>query len=352
MSWPLLSAREGLKKIRENVPALDVRSPGEFVDGFIPGFRNVAILNDDHRHQVGLTYKHEGNQKAVELGHRLVDPLRADLVEQWRQAFAGREGLVCCWRGGQRSEISARWMEEAGLRGLRVHHGYKGMRRVLLEEIARPREWIVVGGLTGSGKTELLQRLDSARVLDLEALACHRGSSFGGFLDRPQPSQQTFENAIGLHLFENPAALIVENESSMIGRCALPETIRRGIEEGQVIRLIAGLEERVERVFQEYVAEPVKGHGVEPVRLALRGSIGRISKALGGVRAAELLRLLDEAFAAELSLESHWRWIEFLFVEYYDPRYQYGIRRDERKVLLEGCAKAVLEFLTRQRPYL
>jgi tRNA 2-selenouridine synthase len=236
-------------------------------------------------------------------------------------------------------------MKEAGMNGLRVHGGYKGLRRLLLEEINRPRNWVVLEGLTGSGKTELLRRLDSRRVVDLEELACHRGSAFGGFLSKPQPAQQTFENSIGLRLFGSGGAFVVENESSTIGRCALPGAIRCGIAQGKIVRLTAGMDERVTRIFEEYVAEPVRENGVEKVLASLRRSIERITKALGGARSLALLRMLDEAFKSEVVLARHRPWIEFLLVEYYDPRYQYGLKRDERPLLFEGDAKAVSDYL-------
>jgi tRNA 2-selenouridine synthase len=345
MSWPLLGAREGLKLLKNGTPAIDVRSPGEFAVGSIPGFRNIAILDDDHRHQVGLTYKIEGNQRAVELGHRLVDPIRPYLVEGWTKVLGGREGLVICWRGGQRSMISAEWMYEAGLSGRRIEGGYKALRRVLIDETDRPRKWIVVDGLTGSGKSELLRQLDPLRVLDLEALAVHRGSAFGSVIGRLQPSQQTFENAVGLQLLDMGERVVAENESSMVGRCALPVGVAAGIEGASVVRLLVSMEERVARTFGEYIAEPARELGVEPVRQAMLASLGRISKALGGVRYRDLLAMMEKAFAEGVVLEAHFGWIEYLFREYYDLRYLHGLRRDSRAVVFEGDFAAAAEFL-------
>lgn len=348
MSWPLLGAREGLKLLKNGTPAIDVRSPREFAVGSIPGFHNVAILDDDHRHQVGLTYKNEGNQRAVELGHKLVDPIRPWLVERWGEALAGRSGLVICWRGGQRSSISADWMEQGGLSGQRIEGGYKAMRRVLLEEIARPRKWIVVDGLTGSGKSELLRLMPRSQVLDLEKCALHRGSAFGGLIGRPQPTQQSFENSVGLNLFDLSENVVVENESSMIGRCVVPREIQLGIETSSVVRISASMEDRVARTFREYIADPALEVGLDQVRQAMLHSVSRISKALGGVRAKELTFMVEQAFASGTSLEDHQSWIEYLFREYYDPRYQHGVARDERTVLFEGPLSAAEQFLRSQ----
>ena len=337
MSWPQLKPFEGLMHLKKGRPALDVRSPGEFIQGHIPGFTNIAILDDDHRQQVGLAYKKLGNEKAVELGHQLVDPLRSVLVSSWRQSLARGPALVTCWRGGLRSTITAQWLAESGAEGVRAEGGYKALRHLLMEEIETPREWVVLGGLTGSGKTEVLKQLPAHGVLDLEDLAKHRGSAFGGYVGEPQPSQQTFENAIGLHMFDNCGLLIVENESSMVGHCAVPPLVRAAIRNSPLVRLQVTLEQRVARVFDEYVVQPLRLHPRETVRDTLLSAIFRIAKKLGGVRAGHISGLIGAAFKAEsASVEDHRPWIESLFKEYYDPMYEYGLQRDQRKILFKG----------------
>jgi len=346
MASSTLSPLEGLNQLRKGVRALDVRSPGEFSQGHIPGFRNIAILNDEHRHQVGWTYKNSGHESAVELGHQLVDPIRGELVSSWR-AVLGDEGLVICWRGGLRSEIAADWMREAGLKPHRVAGGYKALRGLLLQETERAREWVVLGGLTGSGKTELLRALPAAHTLDLEAAAKHRGSAFGGFVREPQPAQQTFENVVGMELLGRAGVTIVENESSLIGRCAVPAAVRAGIEHSVLVRLVCSFEERVRRVHEEYVEEPLRRHPPEEVQTVLLNALARIAKSLGGVRMAAAATQISGAFLREdHSLPSHQPWIESLLKEYYDPMYEYGIKRDQRKLLFEGEFHATRDFLS------
>lgn len=350
MDWTLIDPFESLTRLRQGLPAVDVRSAGEFAQGYIPGFINGPILNDEQRHQVGWTYKHVGSEKAVTLGHQLVDPLRPTLVSEWRKVLPSSgttAGMVACWRGGLRSEIAARWLAEAGVEGARIRGGYKALRALLLEQIEVAREWVVVGGLTGSGKSELLRALPAPYVLDLEDLAKHRGSAFGGFLHEPQPAQQTFENAIGLQLLGHTGVMVVENESSMIGRCAVPATIRSSIERSPLVRLWSSMEERVARVHNDYVAEPLRLHSSDTVKTSLLTSLARIAKALGGVRMARAAGQISAAFdRQDYSCAAHQPWIETLLKEYYDPMYEYGLKRDERKLLFEGEFHAVREFLT------
>ncbi len=344
--WPQVAPFEGLKLLKNGLAALDVRSPGEFLEGHIPGFINIGILNDEHRHQVGLTYKTLGNEKAVNLGHQLVDPSRSDLVKSWRQALDEKPGLVACWRGGLRSKIAAEWLADSGAEGQRIEGGYKALRQVLLQEINHPREWVVLGGLTGSGKTEVLKQLAPAGVLDLEGLAKHRGSAFGRRQNDPQPAQQTFENGIGLILFDNPGLIVVENESALVGDCSVPLAIRVAIRESALVRLVTTMDDRVRRVFAEYVVEPLATSGSDAVRDTLLAAVMRIKKALGGLRAEDVSAQIQAAFAGQsVSVEDHRPWIESLLKDYYDPRYEYGLKRDQRKILYEGSHEAVRGFL-------
>lgn len=344
MKWPEIDALTALRQIRDGRPAIDVRSPGEFKEGAIPGYHNVAILNDEHRHEVGWTYKNKGREDAIALGHRLVDPLRAELIEKWR-SIAGETGLVTCWRGGLRSSTAAEWLAEAGVSGERISGGYKAQRHILLNSISESREWFVVGGLTGCGKTELLAALPQHSVLNLESMACHRGSAFGGMIGVPQPSQQTFENTIGLKLLDAGGPLVVENESSLIGTCSIPMPIRQAIAEAPFIRLHSSLEERVKRIFQEYVVAPQISR--EDLLQLHLNSTQRISRTLGGLRFAKLQTLLREAFAKPaLELADHQPWIESLLEEYYDPMYEFGVKKVTRPIVFEGTYESVLNFLT------
>lgn len=349
MEWPTVSADEALLRLKRGARAVDVRSHGEFEKGHIPCFRNVAILNDDHRHRVGLIYKNFGQNAAVEMGHELVNPLRATLVNEWRCALDHKSAemrLLTCWRGGLRSRISAQWLQESGFEGVRVLGGYKQMRSLLLASLERPPEFLVVGGLTGCGKTALLRELPQDGVLDLEKSANHRGSSFGLDVESVQPAQQTFENAVGQALWHGPSLMAVEAESRMIGKCSIPGRVKEAMDDSPLVVLETTLEDRVQRIFAEYVEEPLRKVSAEKLFAHLRAALLRVERRLGGLRHQEIQRLLARAFADGESLALHAPWIESLLSEYYDPQYEYALQSKARPVVFRGDYAAVKDYLT------
>ena len=180
------------------LPLLDVRSPGEFAKGHLPGSFNGPILNNEERHEVGLTYKTQGQDTAVELGHRLVLPQKEARVAAWAEYLNQQATpLVTCWRGGLRSGIAQEWLVQAGVPAVKVRGGYKAIRALLLEAIEKPWTGHVIAGPTGSGKTEFLRSLNLPQAIDLEELADHRGSSFGGLFRAPQPAQHILRRQHG-----------------------------------------------------------------------------------------------------------------------------------------------------------
>lgn len=342
-AWPTISAAEGLTRLRAGARGLDVRSEGEFARGELPGFANVPILGDEHRHLVGLCYKERGQERAIELGHELVLPLRESLIARWR---AVAPDMVVCWRGGLRSRITSEWLAEAGVGGVRVEGGFKAMRAELLAAFSSLPPLLVLSGLTGAGKTEFLRSLPASEYVDLEGLARHRGSAFGLEMDVKQPAQQTFENALGFAFWRVGDRRIVEDEGGLIGTCALPAALRACMLRSPVVVLDSTLEERVARTFDEYVARPLLRYPRGRVRQHLLDATERIGRRLGGLRLAALRRELFAAFALpEMSLDGHAGWISMLLTEYYDPQYEYGLKRWEREIVFRGDARAVREFL-------
>jgi len=343
MGWPVISAQEALARLQNGARALDVRSPKEFLKGAIPGFANVPILNDDHRHLVGLAFKQHGQEAAVKLGHELVAPLRADLIRMFINVLAPagpEERLLICWRGGLRSLTASEWLTAEGIMGCRVEGGYKALRNELLRVLQDPPPLILLSGMTGVGKSELLGELTHLYVADIEACANHRGSAFGGHLNSPQPSQQSFENRLALQLSDQGAAYLLEDESLMIGMCAIPEPLRERMNNAPVVILEDTMENRVRRVFAEYVADPGVRLGREAVCKALLGSLERIGRRLGGVKLRELQEAISAAFRQPTDeLRFHSPWIETLLREYYDPRYVYSAEQHGREILCRGNAR-------------
>ncbi|MBV8035279.1 tRNA 2-selenouridine(34) synthase MnmH [Roseateles sp.] len=239
---------------------LDVRSPGEFAEDHLPGAQNWPVLDDEERRVVGTLYKqdpHAGRRLGATLVARnvarLLEERTADLPKTWRP-------LVYCWRGGQRS-LSLHWfLGQIGFRSRQLVGGYKAYRAQVRDDLEqRPADfrYRVLCGLTGCGKTRLLQALaaEGAQVLDLEGLAAHRGSVLGHLPDRPQPTQKGFDTALWVTLRQlDPARpVFVESESRKIGRIALPAALLAALH-GQGRPLWIDLPEaaRVELLLQDY----------------------------------------------------------------------------------------------------
>lgn len=327
--------------------SLDVRSEREFTEGNIPFSKNVPILNNQERHLVGICYKNEGNERAVALGHKLVMPKKPDLVESWKTCL-GPEAFLFCWRGGQRSRITQNWLKEAGVKTERVAGGYKAIRRLLKAEFEpKSRRGLVLCGTTGVGKTRFLQTLHSPKIIDLEKIAVHRGSSFGGAFLAPQPTQQTFENELALNLMRAKGSFLMENESRLIGRCVIPSPFFEESKGYSKITLLATMPERIKNIYEDYVQIPLLTHSKEHVFSVLREALLRIRDKLGGERCSQIESELRLAFLKPSfgQLQCHAAWIESLLVVYYDPMYAYASSKRTGTELFRGNAQECREWI-------
>jgi tRNA 2-selenouridine synthase len=317
---------------------IDVRSETEFVQSGVPGFVSRPLLYQEERKLVGLCYKSHGQDAAIKLGHELVDPYRAERVAGWMAEIANSKsqmGLVMCWRGGLRSQIATQWIREAGGTAQQWEGGYKQLRQHFLTVLNQPPPLLVLGGWTGSGKTELLREFPT-RSVDLEALAQHKGSAFGGLLG-PQPSQTRFENSVALGLFKS--LVLLEDEGRLIGKRSIPSPLYQAMQRAPLIILESPLEERVERIYGEYVTEPLS-QGLDYTQLEsyLLASLDKLRRRLD--RAYPLLRdYLKKAFTEEPALAHHAPWIEGLLTQYYDPTYLFAAKRHPRPPALQGDLK-------------
>lgn len=326
-------------------PFLDVRAPAEAARGTVPGAVNLPLLNDDERHRVGLTYKQQGHDAAVALGHELVSgDIRRAREQAWcRYADEHPAAWIYCWRGGQRSAIAQSWLEALGVSLPRVPGGFKALRHVCLDALARAplhKRWIVLGGRTGSGKTELLHTLPHA--IDLEGHARHRGSAFGAW-DTPQPCPVSFENELAVALLRHDhETLVVEDESRIIGRLGLPEGWHAHMQTVPLAVLEIALERRVANIVREYVNEPL-ARGTAPAILHERyaQSLARIRRRLGGARHQEVAALLDRGFDSG----DHGPWVERLLTWYYDPMYDHQLTGKAERVVVRGDETAVRDYL-------
>lgn len=270
------------------LPVIDVRSPGEFARGRIPGAVNMPLFSDAERAVVGTLYKQHGRDAALLEGLRSVGPRLADLVEQARRIAPDGRVRVHCWRGGERSASVAWLLDKAGFADVRtLRGGYKAFRGSVLASLSRPVPLRVLGGFTGSGKTALLLAMRDAggRVIDLEGLAAHRGSSFGTIGQATQPTTEHFENLLwhALHLLGTDRPIWVEDEGRTIGRVKLPDAFHASMREAPLHFVHVPAELRVQRLLSEYGQAPVE---------ELEAAIQRIRKRLGPQHAKAALEAL------------------------------------------------------------
>lgn len=326
-------------------PFIDLRSPREFAAGAVPGAVSLPLLTDDERHRVGLTYQAEGQAAAITLGEALVaGSTRQARIDGWADFVRQHpETWLYCWRGGLRSEIVQGWLAELGLDVPRVPGGFKALRQSCLAAIdSAPAQvpWIVLGGRTGTGKTAVLKQVPGH--LDLESLANHRGSAFGGYPEG-QPTPVSFENAVAVTWLNHDAgALVLEDESRTIGRLAIPPAWYEAMQRAPLVILEADMDARVRHITREYVWEPLsRGMAAATLERRLTEALDRIRRRLGGLRHAEIAALLRRAF----DTGEHGPWIERLLGWYYDPMYDYQLRAKLDRVVFRGSIETVGPYL-------
>ncbi|TPG82857.1 tRNA 2-selenouridine(34) synthase MnmH [Pseudomonas mandelii] len=343
-------------------PMMDTRAPVEFLKGSFPGVVNLPLMNDLEREQIGTCYKQHGQQAAIELGQRLVcGDVKDQRVRAWVEfARANPDGYLFCFRGGLRSQIVQQWIkEEAGIDYPRIGGGYKAMRTFLLDTVDQAVaqcDFVLLGGMTGTGKTEVLTQLSNS--LDLEDHANHRGSSFGKRATG-QPNNIDFENRLAVDVLKKRAngieQFVLEDESRMVGSCALPLPLYKGMQEFSMVWLEDSVEGRVERILQDYVinlyAEFVAVYGEQGFALyseRLISSLNNIHRRLGGERYQRMLLQMESALEEQArsgSVEQFRDWIEVLLREYYDPMYAFQREKKGDRIEFVGERAAVLEYL-------
>lgn len=347
----------------DDVPLMDMRAPIEFSKGAFPGAINLPLMDDQERQKVGTCYKQQGQAAAIALGHQLVSGNgKQARLDAWAAfAKANPQGYLYCFRGGLRSQIVQQWLKElAGIQYPRVVGGYKAMRNFLLdttEHAVAECEFVLIGGLTGTGKTDVLQELDN--VLDLEGHANHRGSSFGKRATG-QPAQIDFENRLAIDILKKRARgieqFVLEDEGRIVGSCSLPLELYQGMQHYPMVWLEDSFDNRVERILRDYVtnlcAEFVGLHGEDAgftlFADRLRQSLLNIRKRLGGERYQRLADLLQLALDEQLrsgAVDLHRAWIEGLLNEYYDPMYAYQRDAKADRIEFAGDRVEVREYL-------
>jgi len=308
---------------------LDVRSPAEFAQGHIPGAVSFPLFTDDERAQVGTCYKQQGRDAAVELGFALAGPKFARFIAQARSLAEGGSVRLHCWRGGMRSEAVAWVLGMGGLSVATLMGGYKTFRRWALTVPAWVRPIWILGGMTGTGKTAVLHALAERgeQVLDLEAIAHHRGSSFGMLGQPPQPTNEQFENEIAVRWagFHPTRPVWIEAESKRIGLCRVPEPLFCQMEQAAVLELVRPKSERLEILVRDYGNFSTDD---------LVAATERIRKRLGGLRTQRAIALIQERRLPEAF---------DLLLTYYDKTYTYDLTRrsvPRYPIDVAGCSAA------------
>jgi tRNA 2-selenouridine synthase len=289
---------------------IDVRSEGEFEKAHFPGALNVPLLNNEHRKLIGTLYKQQGREVAIQKGFEVVGPLFHSLIQECIRVADNRVILFYCWRGGMRSNIMAWLLQTAGAQVKVLKGGYKAYRNWVLTKLEQPQKIIIIDGKTGSGKTELLHRLQEKgeQIIDLEGLANHKGSSFGSLGQPDQPSQEHFENLLGYHLAACDSSKVIwmENESKSIGKIFLPVNFYKNIKCTLFVELLVDKSIRNKRLEIEYGCFTTD---------ELIECTERLTKRMGGQHV--------KAAIENLRLGNKTEWIDLLLT-YYDKNYEHG----------------------------
>jgi tRNA 2-selenouridine synthase len=309
---------EDLLNLRNSLPVVDVRSEGEYNMGHIQQAINIPLLNNAERVAVGTDYKQRGQLEAIKTGFRLVGPRLLDIIEATERIAIHKEIIVHCWRGGMRSTNFCQFVGMAGIKTHQLKGGYKSYRHVAVESFKKPFQFKIIGGCTGSGKSEILRALrkQGEQIIDLEKLASHKGSAFGGLMQAPQPTTEQFQN----DLFEEILKLDIhkpiwiEDESIAIGKIFLPDELWRTMSASPVVEIALDQAERIKRLVNEYG---------DADREAFLRAMERITKKLGGqhFKAAKEKLLLDDMAST----------IEILLT-YYDKAYLNGLEKKKQRI--------------------
>jgi tRNA 2-selenouridine synthase len=299
---------------------IDVRSQAEFNSGHIPGAMNLPLFDNEERKEIGILYKNSGKQASILRGLDIVGPKMSVFVKTVLANFRGQEVYVHCWRGGMRSSSMAWLIETSGIQTFVLDGGYRSYRRFIRSELNKSQPIVVLGGKTGSGKSEILREMAKMgeQIIDLEKLANHRGSAFGALGQEKQPTTEQFENDLYFELtkLDRNQNIWLEDESRAIGNLSMPEPFFNRIRKANVIFIDVPKEIRVNRLVKDYA-------GFDPV--SLKSAIMRIQKRLGGLNTKLALQAVDEKdFATAASI----------LLDYYDKAYLKGLsNRDHNKVI-------------------
>ena len=358
---------EKFLKLSEHFPVFDVRSPGEFSHAHIPGALPLPLFADDQRSIIGTIYKKESRQLAVDKGleffsvrMKTVKQEVEDLIKESQKSKEGEKHnqvLLHCWRGGMRSGAVAWLLNLYGFKVYTLKGGYKSFRNWALAQFEKEYKINILGGFTGSGKTEVLHEMKKRgfNTIDLEFLANHKGSAFGSLGEKPQPGQEMFENLLAVNLHQSqrgskssdtdesddnisPQEIWLEDESRHIGSVGIPKTFWEQMRKSQLYFLEIRFEERLKHIVTIYGAFKKQD---------LETAIMRVQKRLGGLETKNAINYL---------LENDTKECFSILLHYYDKLYKNSLEKREsldtvlNKIPCDKVDKNNLIFFTESKP--
>lgn len=305
-----ISVKELLERQDSGIPLLDIRSPGEFFQGHIPGAISFPLFNDEERKVVGTEYKHSGPEKAFLTGLEYAGKKMSHFVRQ-ASSLHSNNLLLHCWRGGKRSESMAWLLSQAGHHCFVLKGGYKAYRKYIRSELERATNLLVLGGMTGSNKTGMLKEMqyNGLQVIDLEALAHHKGSAFGHINEPEQPTSEQFENDLFYQWdkLDHSLPVWLEDESRTIGKVVLPDIFYENKRNAPLLVVEVPKESRIAHLVEDYA-------GIDDNYLY--DALMRIKKKLGGDNLNACLQALEE---------KNYHMVADISLSYYDKAYNYAI---------------------------
>lgn len=303
----------------KNKLIIDVRAPIEFFKGHLPYAVNIPLFEDTERAEIGTLYKQQGKDTAVNRGLEIVSPKMTLFVDKVKKLSKDKKVYVYCFRGGMRSNSFAWLMNTSGLDACIMKGGYKAFRNYVLVDFEKERKIVLVGGKTGSGKTDILKKLNDLKVqtIDLEKIANHKGSAFGSINERKQDPQQVFEHEVFHQLSElNPDEFVLlEDEAQSIGYNKLPHGLWRQMEKSTIIKMEIPFELRVQKLVEDYSTVDIE---------ALKKCVIKISQQLGSLNTKLCLQYLDEGNLHDVAR---------LSLIYYDRAYEFSYQKKKQPIV-------------------
>ena len=335
--------------IQNKYKFIDLRSEKEFKKGSIPNSINLPILSDIEHESVGVEYKKNGQKSAINLGHNLVSgEIKKERVKSWCDYINKNINTkIFCYRGGLRSQIALKWIEESGVKTSLIPGGYKKIRAFCIDIIqiknSSDKKWVILGGNTGSGKTDFL--LPYKSTVNLEGIANHRGSAFGKKITG-QPTASDFENKLAIEYLKNKSNwLLLEDESRLIGKNILHENWYQKMQTSDLIILKVSIKQRIDNIYREYISDPLRNSLTnEQLFTMMRQALFNIKKRLGGQRYGEIYSVMEQSFKEQNEI-LHKEWIEKILKYYYDPMYNYKMEKREKYITFRGTSDEVKAYL-------